>query len=96
MYGGVQAFCQSREVNRRLVPFAIVDALDIVEDVAAIQNGRRLTKGERLHFLRRAGGHVGLFWLLVVHASGARVCRYFNAVFADPASVTQGAWLMPG
>lgn len=39
MYGGAQAFCQSREVDRRLVPFAVVDALDIIEDVAAIQNG---------------------------------------------------------
>ena len=66
VYGGAQAFCQSREVDRRLVPFAVVDAFDIVEDVAAIENGRRLAKGERLHFLRRAGGHVGLFWLFLL------------------------------
>ena len=39
VYGCAQAFCQSREVDRRLVPFAVIDALDIVEDVAAIQNG---------------------------------------------------------
>lgn len=66
MHGGAQAFCQSREVDRRLVPFAVVDAFDIIEDVAAIQNGGGLTKGERLHFLRRAGGHVGLFGLFLL------------------------------
>lgn len=39
MHGGAQAFRQPGEVDRRLVPFAVIDALDIVEDIAAIQYG---------------------------------------------------------
>ncbi len=50
MHGGVQAFYQTREVDRRLEPLPVIDALDIIEDIAAIQNSGGLTKGERLHF----------------------------------------------
>ena len=39
MHGGAQALCQIREIDRRLVPFAVIDALDIVEDITASQNG---------------------------------------------------------
>lgn len=38
MNGGAQAFCQPREVDRRLVPFPVIDTLYVVENVAAIQN----------------------------------------------------------
>lgn len=56
MHGGAQAFCQPGKADGRLNPFTVTDAFRVIQNVAAIQYGRRLTKGERLHFLVRLDG----------------------------------------
>ncbi|UTC25951.1 hypothetical protein [Salmonella phage vB_Sal_PHB48] len=55
MHGRAQALCQPGKADRRLVPFAVTDALDIIQNVALIEHRNWLTEGERFHFLRCAG-----------------------------------------
>lgn len=56
MHGSAQAFCQACEADRRLVPFAVTDALDVIENITAVEYRRRLAKRESLHFLRAGIG----------------------------------------
>ncbi|WP_410779883.1 ogr/Delta-like zinc finger family protein [Klebsiella michiganensis] len=37
MYGRAQALCQPGETDRRLVPFAVTDALDVIQNIALIE-----------------------------------------------------------
>lgn len=56
MHGSTQAFRQTGKADRRLIPSAVTDALDVIQNVTAVEYRHRLTKGECLHF-RGAGGH---------------------------------------
>ena len=50
-----ECLCEAIERDRRLVPLAVVQALDVVEQLAPIEHGRRIPERERLHLLRGRG-----------------------------------------
>ena len=56
------AFARPVKLTGGLIPSAVTDALDVIQNVTAVEYRHRLTKGECLHF-RGAGGHSFHRWL---------------------------------